>query len=182
EGLYRRLEPLGEKAARFAFEPDAGIWEYRGRTRVHTHSVLLCWVACDGLGRIARRIGLVDDAHAWARRADDIRVRLLADAWNEERGAFTGYLGGRDLDASVLLMAELGFIAADDPRYVSTVETIRRELTVNGQMLRYAAPDDFGVPETAFLVVKFWTIDALAAMGRRDEARELFGELLAARN
>lgn len=182
EGLYRRLEPLGQKAVRFAFEPDAGIWEFRGRTRVHTHSVLLCWAACDGLSRIARRIGLVEDAHAWAARADEIRVRLLAEAWNEQRGAFTGHLGGQELDASVLLMTELGCIAADDPRYVSTVETIRRELTVNGQMLRYAVPDDFGVPETAFLVVKFWTIDALAAMGRRDEARELFGELLAARN
>ncbi len=182
EGLYRRLEPLGEKAARFAFEPDAGIWEFRGRTRIHTHSVLLCWVACDGLGRIARRIGLVDEALAWAERADRIRVRLLTEAWNEERGAFTGHLGGQELDASVLLMAELGIIAADDPRYISTVDTIRRELTVNGQMLRYATPDDFGMPETAFLVVKFWTIDALAAMGRRDEARELFDELLAARN
>lgn len=182
EGLYRRLEPLGEKAARFAFEPDAGIWEYRGRTRVHTHSVLLCWVACDRLGRIARRLGLADDARAWARRADEIRERLLAEAWNEKRGAFTGHLGGTDLDASVLLMAELGIVTADDPRFVRTVETIRRELTVNGQMLRYAAPDDFGVPETAFLVVKFWTIDALAAMDRRDEARELFEELLAARN
>ncbi|MFA7505340.1 MAG: glycoside hydrolase family 15 protein [Burkholderiaceae bacterium] len=182
EGLYRRLEPLGRKAARFAFEPDAGIWEFRGRTRVHTHSALLCWVACDGLCRIARRIGLAEDAQAWARHATEIRKRLLAEAWNEERGAFTGYLGGHELDASVLLMAELGLIAADDPRYASTVETIRRELTINGQMLRYAAPDDFGPPETAFLVVKFWTIDALAAMGRRDEARELFAELLAVRN
>ncbi|MBE0592790.1 MAG: glycoside hydrolase family 15 protein, partial [Gemmatimonadales bacterium] len=136
EGLYRRLEPLGRKAARFAFEPDAGIWEFRGRTRVHTHSVLLCWVACDGLGRIARRIGLAEDARAWAEQADEIRKRLLAEAWNEKRGAFTGHLGGHELDASVLLMAELGLIAADDPRYVSTVETIRRELTVNGQMLR----------------------------------------------
>src|SRR5690606_40456694 len=128
------------------------------------------------------RLGLRQESDAWLKRAEEIRTRLLAEAWNEKRGAFTGYLGGTDLDARVRLMAERGIIAADDPRYVSTVETIRRELTVNGQMLRYAAPDDFGVPETAFLVVKFWTIDALAAMGRRDEARELFGELLAARN
>src|SRR5690606_5100059 len=135
EGLYRRLEPLGEKAARFAFEADAGIWEFRGRTRIHTHSALLCWVACDGLGRIARRIGLVDDARAWAERAGAIRKRLLVEAWNEKRGAFTGHLGGEDLDASVLLMAELGLIAPDDPRYIATVETIRRELTINGQML-----------------------------------------------
>jgi len=83
EGLYRRLEPLGEKAARFAFEPDAGIWEYRGRTRVHTHSVLLCWVACDGLGRIARRLGLRQESDAWLKRAEEIRTRLLAEAWNE---------------------------------------------------------------------------------------------------
>lgn len=182
EGFYRRLEPLGTRAALSAFEPDAGIWEYRGRTRVHTHSTLLCWAACDRLARIARRLGLQKESERWVREASGIRERLLAEAWNPRRGAFTGHLGGEDLDASVLLMAELGAVTADDARYVSTVETIRRELTVNGQMLRYAAPDDFGVPETAFLVVKFWTIDALAAMGRRDEARTLFEELLAARN
>ncbi len=79
-------------------------------------------------------------------------------------------------------MNELGIIEADDPRFVATVECIGRELNVNGQMLRYAAADDFGVPETAFLVVKFWYLDALAAIGRTEEARQLFEQLIAARN
>ncbi len=183
EGMYRRLEPFGTRAAALAFEPDAGIWEYRGRSRVHTHSVMLCWVACDRLGRIAARLGLVGDARRWQAEAQRVRERLLEGAWNEQRQAFTGAFGSDDLDASVLLMHELGVVSADDPRFVATVQTIGRELDAgNGYLLRYAAPDDFGVPHTAFLVVKFWYLDALAAIGRRDEARAHFEQLLAARN
>jgi GH15 family glucan-1,4-alpha-glucosidase len=82
----------------------------------------------------------------------------------------------------VLLMSELGIIDANDPRFIATVDCVGRELSVNGHLLRYATADDFGLPETAFLVVKFWYLDALAAIGRRDEARELYRELVATRN
>lgn len=180
--LFRRLEPLGELAARKAFEPDAGIWEYRGRRRIHTHSALLCWVACDRLSRIADRLHLADESRRWRGQADSIRERILAECWSDSRQAFTAAIGSDDLDASVLLMHELGIIAADDPRFMRTVECIGRELNRHGYLLRYAAADDFGEPETAFLVVKFWYLDALASIGRRDEARALFEELLAARN
>ncbi len=182
EGLFRRLEPLGELAAKLAFEPDAGIWEYRGRRRVHTHSALLCWVACDRLSRVAYGLGLEQDSTGWREKADQIRSRILAECWSEQRQAFTAAIGTEDLDASVLLMHELGFIEASDPRFVSTVECIGRELNRNGHMLRYAAADDFGEPETAFLVIKFWYLDALASIGRKDEARDLFESLLASRN
>ncbi|HRP95417.1 MAG TPA: glycoside hydrolase family 15 protein [Rhodocyclaceae bacterium] len=181
-GMLRRLEPLATRAAQLAFEPDAGIWEYRGRQRVHTHSALLCWVACDRVARIAARLGLRETSADWARQATRLRSRILHDAWSERRGCFTGTFGHDDLDASVLLMHELGLIAADDPRFVATVACIGRELSVNGHLLRYATADDFGVPETAFLVVKFWYLDALAAIGRRDEARALYEELVGARN
>ncbi|MDF3932538.1 glycoside hydrolase family 15 protein [Pseudomonas citronellolis] len=182
EGMLRMLEGLAEKAARNAFEPDAGIWEYRGRQRVHTHSAMLCWAACDRVARIAARLGHSDSAGRWASEARRLREGILREAWSERRQAFTGSFGHEDLDASVLLMHELGLIEASDPRFVATVECIGRELNVNGHLLRYAAADDFGVPETAFLVVKFWYLDALAAIGRRDQARELYEELVAARN
>ncbi|MDH1013007.1 glycoside hydrolase family 15 protein [Pseudomonas nicosulfuronedens] len=182
EGMLQLLESLARHAERTAFEPDAGIWEYRGRKRIHTHSALLCWVACDRVGHIARRMGQERTASDWMERAARLRERILAEAWSEKKQSFTGAFGHDDLDASVLLMNELGIIAADDPRFIATVECIGRELNVNGQMLRYAAADDFGVPETAFLVVKFWYLDALAAIGRMDEARRLFEELIAARN
>ena len=182
EGMLRLLESLAERAARNAFVPDAGIWEYRGRQRVHTPSAMLCWAACDRVARIAARLGHGDSAARWRKEAMRIREGILREAWSERRQSFTGSFGVDDLDASVLLMHELGLIEADDPRFVATVDCIGRELNVNGHLLRYAAADDFGVPETAFLVVKFWYLDALAAIGRRDQARELYAELLAARN
>ncbi|KWR80313.1 glycoside hydrolase family 15 protein [Pseudomonas sp. PI1] len=182
EGMLRLLESLAERAARNAFVPDAGIWEYRGRQRVHTHSAILCWAACDRVARIAARLGHGESAARWRKEATRIREGILREAWSERRQSFTGSFGVDDLDASVLLMHELGLIEADDPRFVATVDCIGRELNVNGHLLRYAAADDFGVPETAFLVVKFWYLDALAAIGRRDQARELYAELLAARN
>ena len=180
--LFAQLETLGERAWKAAFEPDAGIWEYRGRTRVHTYSAALCWAACDRLARIARILGLAERERRWASRAEVIRERLLAGAWDEKRGAFTGAIGSSDLDASVLLLAELGFLPPEDPRFRRTCETIGRELMRNGRIMRYAAPDDFGAPETAFLACSFWYIDALAQIGRRDEAREMFESVLAHRN
>ena len=181
-GMLRLLEPFAARAARLAFAPDAGIWEYRGRQHVHTHSALVCWAACDRVGHISARLGLGEAAGAWREEARRLRERILQDAWSEKRQCFTGTFGHDALDASVLLMSELGIIDARDPRFIATVDCIGRELNVNGHLLRYATADDFGVPETAFLVVKFWYLDALAAIGRRDEARVLYSELVAARN
>jgi GH15 family glucan-1,4-alpha-glucosidase len=182
EALFRRLEPLGAQARRFAFEPDSGPWEYRRRQRVHTHSATMCWVACDRLASIARRLGLVDRAVHWRTQADELRNQILARAWNGRLGAMAGALDHDDLDAAVLLLPELGFLQASDERFVRTFAVLGRELKRNGFMMRYVAEDDFGPPETAFLVCQFWYIDALASLDRKDEARELFTDLLARRN
>jgi GH15 family glucan-1,4-alpha-glucosidase len=182
EALLRRLEPLGAQARRFAFEPDAGPWEYRRRQRVHTHSATMCWVACDRLASIAHRLALGNRAAHWRAQADELREQILARAWNEPMGAIAGALDHDELDASVLLLPELGLLPATDPRFVRTVDTIGRELKRNGFVMRYVAEDDFGLPETAFLVCQFWYIDALAALDRKDEARQLFSDLLARRN
>jgi GH15 family glucan-1,4-alpha-glucosidase len=180
--LFRDLEHLGQQARRLYLEPDAGIWEYRGRERVHTHSATMCWVACDRLARIAVLLGLHERAAYWTQSAERIRAEILTRAWSDKRGAFTGAFDCSELDASVLLIAELGLVAPDDPRFVRTCDTIGRELMRNGLMLRYAAEDDFGLPESAFLACQFWYIDALASIGRSDEARELFNEVLHHRN
>jgi GH15 family glucan-1,4-alpha-glucosidase len=103
-------------------------------------------------------------------------------AWNQDIGAFTAAFGGRALDASCLLLAELGFVSPEDPRFVSTVEAIERELKEERLLMRYREPDDFGEPDTAFTVCTFWYINALAATGRREEARDLFEYVLTRRN
>jgi GH15 family glucan-1,4-alpha-glucosidase len=182
EGLFRRLEPLGHQARHLFTEPDAGIWEYRGRQRVHTYSATMCWVACDRLARIARLLGLRDSAAEWHRYAAELKSTILERAWHEKRQAIVGAFDEEDLDASVLLLPELGLLPAPDPRFVKTCELIGRELGRNGYLMRYTAADDFGLPETAFLTCQFWYIDALAALGRKGEARELYIDTLARRN
>src|SRR5208282_2614666 len=159
EGLFRLLETLGHRAAKKALEPDAGIWEYRGRQRVHTHSVAMCWAGCQRLSAIAKRIGLEDRAQYWNSIAEPIHAALLAGAWNEKRGAFTAAFGSDDLDASVLLLADLGVVEVDDPRFASTVAAMERELVREKHVMRYASADDFGLPVTAFLICRFWLID-----------------------
>ena len=180
--LFKRLEPLGEQAKALVTEPDAGIWEYRGRQHVHTHSATMCWVAADRLARIAWRLGLRERARYWRGAADEMGRTILAKSWSDKRQAIMGAFGGSELDASVLLLPDLGLLPATDERFVKTCDLIGKELNRNGYIMRYTAADDFGAPETAFLTCQFWYIDALAAIGREDAARALFTEILSRRN
>lgn len=180
--LFNVIEPLGEQAARLAFEPDAGIWEYRGRKRVHTYSAAMCWAGCHRLEAIAAHLGLPVRATHWGGVSKKIGEEVLQRAWNPKRKAFSAAFGSDDLDASCLLLAELGLIASDDPRFIFTVEAINRELRRGFNVMRYVAPDDFGMPETAFLICRFWLIDAMYEIGRREEARDMFVDALKLRN
>jgi GH15 family glucan-1,4-alpha-glucosidase len=180
--LYRRLEVLGEWAVKLYDQPDAGLWEYRGRQRVHTFSSVMCWAACDRLGKIAAKLGDENKSSYWRQHADDIHQVICERAWDENQQAFTESFGGTDMDASLLTLHELGFVPASDPRFISTVECIGKALKRGDHMFRYFAEDDFGVPENAFNICTFWYIEALAAIGRRDEAREMFDNMLALRN
>ncbi len=179
---FARLEQIGERAFALYREPDAGMWELRSRARVHTSSSLMCWAACDRLAKIADAIGLPDRQAVWRERAELVKAAILEGAWNANRGAFVESFGGSELDASILLMAEVGFLPPDDPRFVSTVERIEEVLGCGPYMLRYEAADDFGMPETAFNICTFWRIDALARIGRGGRAREIFEAVLASRN
>ncbi|HEU5296154.1 MAG TPA: glycoside hydrolase family 15 protein [Burkholderiaceae bacterium] len=179
---FEYLERVGDLAWTLHEQPDAGMWELRTRARIHTSSALMCWAACDRLAKAATTLLLPDRATHWRERADRVRARILESAWSEQRKAFVESFGGKDLDASVLLMAEVGFLDARDPRFVSTVDALERTLADGPFMRRYEAADDFGVPKTAFNVCAFWRVDALARIGRIDEARASFETLLAHRN
>jgi GH15 family glucan-1,4-alpha-glucosidase len=176
------LERLASKAAELALEPDAGIWEYRGRKRVHVHSAAMCWAGVSRVAAIAGKLGHADRAQHWSKLADIIQSAILERGWNEKRKAFTAAGDCDDLDASVLLMPELGLIDAKDPRFVSTVAAIDRELLREQHVMRYAGEDDFGLPETAFLICRFWLIDAWWSLGRIEEARGMFHQALSIRN
>lgn len=182
EPLFRRLERLGAEAEARWDKPDAGLWEFRTRNGIHTHSALMCWAACDRLARIAGRLNLPDAVARWAKSAERIRAAILERAWNGEKGSFVSVFGGSELDASLLLMAETGFIAPNDPRFLATVAACEKTLRFGNHLYRYRAPDDFGAPETAFTACTFWLIDALVRTGRQAEAREIFNDILARRN
>jgi GH15 family glucan-1,4-alpha-glucosidase len=142
----------------------------------------MCWAGCHRLAAIASRLGLDARAKYWNAVADPIHAELLSEAWNEKRGAFTAAFGSDDLDASVLLLPDLGIIETDDPRFGSTVAAMERELVREKHVMRYTGSDDFGIPMTAFLICRFWLIDAWWSLGRRDDAKELFEDALRHRN
>ena len=142
----------------------------------------MCWAGLSRTAAIAARLGLAERARHWQQLSDRIGETLLKRCWNEKRQAFAAAEGIDDMDASVLLLPELGLIDAQDPRFASTVAAIEKDLVRGRHVMRYAAEDDFGLPETEFLVCRFWLIDALALLGRREEARERYQDALALRN
>jgi GH15 family glucan-1,4-alpha-glucosidase len=178
---FQRLESVGERAYAMHLEPDAGLWEFRTRAAVHTYSSIMCWAACDRLANAARQLGLADREQHWRGRAEEIRGVVLERAWNEELGRFAGSLDGGEMDASLLQMIDTRFIAPDDPRFLATFEALEKDLRRGSYLLRYSDKDDFGTPETAFNFCTFWYIEALAFMGRKDEARALLEEMLSRR-
>lgn len=180
--FFEKLEKLGHQAVRLWDQPDAGLWELRTRQQVHTYSAAMCWAACDRLAKIALQLNMTERAIYWAEAAKHIRQGILERAWNSRLNSLVAAFDGEDLDASLLCLHEIGFLPADDPRFLGTLEQIEKHLKQSHLLHRYAVPDDFGAPEVAFNVCTFWYIDALAAVGRTEEARELFETMLAARN
>lgn len=182
EATFSRLEPLGENAWSFYARPDAGIWELRGKTHVHTFSALMCWAACDRLAKIALQLNNITKAEMWENRAKIIHSVIYQNAWNPSVDAFCATFNGDTLDASVLLMSELQFLPPHDERLQKTIKTIGRELRRGNFFMRYTHEDDFGFPRNAFIVCSFWHIQALAYIGEKKLARDLFEHLLSYRN
>ncbi|MGH7182551.1 MAG: glycoside hydrolase family 15 protein, partial [Nitrospiraceae bacterium] len=167
--------------------PDKGIWEVRGPRRQFTHSKVMAWVAMDRMVRDIETFHLPGDADRWKRVRTEIHQEVCAKGFDAGRNTFTQYYGSRQLDASLLMIPLLGFLPPHDPRVVSTVQAIERELCHDGFVLRYSlAPSDSvnGLPsgEGTFLACSFWLADTYALQGRREDAEGLFQRLLALPN
>ncbi|MEA4981125.1 MAG: glycoside hydrolase family 15 protein [Paludibacter sp.] len=159
-------------------KPDKGIWEIRGREKHFVFSKVMCWVAIDRAVNIARLLHDHDNADRWEAEAQKIREDVLINGWNEELQSFTQTYCSNDLDSSLLLMEFYGFIDGSDEKYKCTVEAIQQNLEYKGLYFRYKNPDDFGIPTSAFTICTFWMVRALHAIGKTDDARILFEELL----
>jgi GH15 family glucan-1,4-alpha-glucosidase len=167
------IERLARKAVSLAGVPDAGIWEYRTEWKPQTFSSLMCWAAADRMAGIADRH---DPARATEFReaANRIHSEIMSKSWSSSKNSFVGHYGGNDLDASMLQMVRLRFLSPEDPKLNNTIDAIHKDLMRVGWLHRYSLDDGFGKPSVAFVICTFWLIEALAAMGRRTEARALF--------
>jgi GH15 family glucan-1,4-alpha-glucosidase len=163
-------------------DADKGIWEIRGNNMHFTFSKLLCWVAVDRAIKISKIIQGGKSIDKWVPLREEIYNDLMGNAWNENKQAFTQTYGSKDLDASVLLMEDYGFIKADNPKYISTVKAIEKELLQDGLMYRYKNKDDFGLPSSSFTVCTFWMINSLHKIGEREKAQKIFNNLISYSN
>jgi GH15 family glucan-1,4-alpha-glucosidase len=182
KALFSHLEKLGHRAIEVFDQPDAGPWELRTKAAVHTFPSVMCWAACDRLVKIAEAMGREDRAAFWRENAERMHRVINERAYNSELGTFVSSFDGEHLDATLLLLAELDFVKADDPRFFATVEACGKALRRGDLLLRYDVEDDFGLMHTAFMICGFWYVDALCAIGRKDEAKELFEHILSLRN
>ncbi|PAJ82212.1 glycoside hydrolase family 15 protein [Burkholderia ubonensis] len=166
-------------------QPDEGIWETRGGRRHFTFSKVMAWVAFDRAIKSAEMFRLPGALERWRDLREQIHADVCANAWHADKQAFTQSYGSDELDASVLLLPQLGFLPPDDPRIVGTIDAIERELLHDGLVLRYRTSEyDDGLPpgEGTFLACSFWLVDAYALLGRIDEAHRLFRRLLSLSN
>jgi GH15 family glucan-1,4-alpha-glucosidase len=170
DDLFPMIARLVEHAITAAPQPDMGIWEFRSALRHHTFSRAMCWAAIDRGARLARLLGQNELARRWEAAAAVHREIVLDRGYNREKGFFTQTLDGEDADASNLLLGAIGIVPPRDPRFVSTVEAYGRLLVDRGLVYRYKNLDDFGETTTAFTMCCFWWIEALALIGRVDEA------------
>ena len=175
---FHSLERVGERALKVWNTPDAGLWELRGSTHVHTYSAAMCWAAADRLAHAAKILGLDERETYWRDNADRLQREIMEAAWNEDDDMIAATFGGNQRDASILQLLDLRFISKDDPRFHSTLDVLEKALRRGDHMLRYDSEDDFGLPHTAFNVCTFWLIEAFWHTGRADEARRLFEAML----
>jgi GH15 family glucan-1,4-alpha-glucosidase len=163
-------------------EPDCGIWEVRGGPRHFLYSKLMCWVALDRAIKLAEHADAEDDVERWRNASEEIRAAILSEGYNEEVGAFTQAFGEPQLDASALVIPLTGFLPANDPRVLSTVERVQESLTCNGLVYRYLSDDGLPGGEATFALCSFWLVDNLAMQGRMEEARALFEKVVSYAN
>ena len=162
-------------------QPDEGIWEVRGGQHDFVYSRLMCWVAIERAIRVARQRGLPADLVRWLQARDAVYAQIMERGWNEKRGAFVQHYETDHLDASLLLMPLVKFIAPTDPRWLSTLDVISDELVSDSLVYRYnveASPDGLRGEEGTFSMCSFWYVEALTRAGRLDDARLAFEKML----
>lgn len=166
-------------------KPDEGLWEMRSGKRHFTHSRVMCWAAFDRAVKAVESYGLSGPVERWREVRDTIHADVCRNGWNTDKNSFVQYYGGTAVDASLLLMAQVGFLPPDDPRFIGTVAAIERELVVDGLVLRYRTDqttDGLADGEGVFLACSYWLADAYVLMKRHDDAIALFEHLLKIRN
>ena len=165
--------------------PDRGIWEVRGPARAFTHSRMMAWVAFDRAIICTERYGLEGPIAKWREVRQQIHDEICMKGFDEKKNSFVQSYGGSTLDASLLLMPQVGFLSPDDPRITGTIAAVERELLRGGLVMRYSTnltDDGVGGREGAFLACSFWLADAYVLSGRRQDAHQLFDHLLSLRN
>ncbi|MCO6025635.1 glycoside hydrolase family 15 protein [Prevotella cerevisiae] len=182
ENMWDMVKSIEEMVIRDWRKPDKGIWEIRGKARHFLSSKVMCWVALDRGAKIARQLGKTTFEQRWNEEAETVKSDVLLNGWKENLHTFTQTYDNNYLDSSVLLMEAYGFISADDPKYRSTVQVIEKNLFKDGLMYRYNSPDDFGQPQSAFVICTFWLIRALFVTGEKDKAGKLFESILSRTN
>ncbi len=161
---------------------DQSIWEFRNREKHFVFSKIMCWVALDRAIKIATFLDQKDYETAWKKEADLIKKEIFLHGWNEQQQSFTQAYDSEDLDASLLLMEQYGFIEPTDEKFIKTVKNIKKELFHDGLMYRYKNNDDFGAPSSAFTICTFWLVRALFVIGEKEEALQIFNQLLSYTN
>jgi GH15 family glucan-1,4-alpha-glucosidase len=174
DDYWRFLVSLVDTAASRWDEPDRGLWEVRGDPQHFVHSKAMCWAALDRGIRLAEECLRQAPLERWKATRDDIRDAIETKGFDESTGSYMQAFGSSELDAAVLLLPSVDYIAYDHPRMLSTTDVIRRELTHGGLIRRYRADDGLGGEEGVFLACTFWLVECLAHQGRVEEARELF--------
>ena len=179
----RRLAGIADLVCRIWRQPDSGIWEVRSQPVHFTHSKMMCWVALDRALRLCDA-GHVPSRHAstWRREMLAIREFIETRCWSERLGSYSRHAGGEELDASLLLGILLGYESQDPGRLAATVTALRHDLGRGPLISRYSGDDGLRGAEGAFLCCSFWLADALARIGRLEEATELMAQLIALAN
>lgn len=159
-------------------EPDNGLWEFRGLSQLHSYTFLFHWAGSNGGKRIAQKIG-DKEMEAQADRLIKLSAEMIEKCYDEERGVYTQAIGSANLDASLLQLINMGYLDPHSERAKKHLKVLEDELrTESGLFYRYKHVDDFGEPESTFLICAFWYVEALARMDRLDEAIEIFNNLM----
>lgn len=178
EDMYEVVKNIVRSVTRDWRQPDKGIWEIRGAEQHFVFSKVMSWVAIDRAVGIAEVLHKTDIAERWRAIADEIKEDVITYGWNDSIQSFTQSYSNTEMDSSLLLMEEYGFMQATDERYIKTVDAVYKSLYNKGLMYRYNSEDDFGKPTSAFTICTFWLVRALFVVGRHEEAQTIFDNLL----